>query len=117
MTLQWFGFGPNFIALTDIIFNQVESCIINDGTISKYFRPSHSIRQGCCVSPYLFILAAEVLATKIRQHPAILGIPMGEDVCTINKFADDSTCFLQQKDQLPSLICVFMISLNGPASR
>lgn len=46
------------------------------------------------------------MATKIRQHPVIMGIPMGNSVCKITQFADDSTCFLKHRDHLPPLLDV-----------
>ena len=39
-TLQYYGFGPNFIQWTSILYNQFTACLINNGSISEWFSPS-----------------------------------------------------------------------------
>ena len=51
-----------------------ESSILNNGFCTNYFKFSRGVRQGCPLSLYLFILAAEVLATGIRQDKTVRGI-------------------------------------------
>lgn len=104
VALEWFGFGPLFSDLVDLIFNQIQTCIVNAGHTSSYFEPTRGIRQGCCVSPYLFILCVEVMATLIRQSPNILGLQLGDDTTKILQFADDSTCLLRSFSSLNPLL-------------
>jgi hypothetical protein len=44
--------------------------------------------QGCVLSPYLFSIVHEVLATAIRQQKEINGINIGKEEIKISLFAD-----------------------------
>ena len=49
------------------------------------------MRQGCPLSPYLFILSVEILASKIRQDKEIEGIRIFKKEIKISQFADDTS--------------------------
>lgn len=102
--LRFFGFGENFIALVQLLFNDIETAIINAGTTSRFFKPSRGIRQGCCASPYLFNLVVEVLAILIRANEDIRGIKMHQTRIKLSQFADDLTCFLEDRTALTPLL-------------
>ena len=44
-----------------MIFNEAKTSILTNGFQSTYFKISRSMRQGCPVSPLLFLLQAEPL--------------------------------------------------------
>ena len=46
-TLKSFGFGDSFNKWVKILYTDIESCIINNGITSKYFKLESGIRQGC----------------------------------------------------------------------
>lgn len=75
------------------LFNGIESAILNAGYTSAYFSPSNGIRQGCSVSPYLFLLVVEVLAPKVRLSREISGIEVGSEEFRLAMYADELTCF------------------------
>ena len=62
------------------------------------------MRQGCSLSPYLFILAAEVLATKIRQDKTVRGITIFGTESKISQFADDTSAFCDSLSSVQNLI-------------
>ena len=61
------------------------------------------MRQGCALSPSLFILTVELLALKICQSPNCRGIrlPKAKEA-RISQFADDTTIITSSSDSLKS---------------
>ena len=55
--------------------------------------PTRGERQGCLLSPYLFILGAEILSNKLRQTAEIKGIKLFGNEVKISQFADDTNLF------------------------
>ena len=71
----------------------VRSLIIN-GYFSDPFFPSRVVRQGCPLSPLLYVLTMEVLACNIRCHPGISGICLPNvpnPLPAVSLYADDTT--------------------------
>lgn len=99
-----FGFGTNFVDGIETIFRNIESCTANSGFTSEYFSPERGVRQGCCVSPYLFLLAVEVLGIQIRQTPAIKGVSVGDYEVKLSQFADDMTAFVLGKNSITAFM-------------
>ena len=67
-TLFALGFGQSFIGWVDLSYNNFCSAVIVNGYISSCFFLSRGVRQGCPLSPLLYILISEVLACNIRAH-------------------------------------------------
>ena len=70
------GFGPSFLAWCSSFLNGIESAVIVNGYTSEFFPLSRGVRQGCPLSPLLYVLSAEVLASAIRSSSKINGIPL-----------------------------------------
>ena len=54
--LEHYGFGNDFIEWIKILLKNQESCLINAGHTTKYYRLERVARQGYPISAYLFIL-------------------------------------------------------------
>ena len=51
-------------------------------------------RQGCPLSPLLFNILLEVLATAVRQEKEIKGIQIGKEEAKLSLFADDMIVYI-----------------------
>lgn len=56
------------------------------------------------MSPFIFILVAEVLSSLIRQDEGIQGIKHGQTEVNLTQFADDTTCMLANETSLKNLL-------------
>ena len=93
-TLSSFNFGPSLISWIKLCYCGIESYVLNNGWASSYFTPERGVRQGCSLSPYIFILCTEVLANKIRENKDIKGITGRGNEIKISQYADDTTMIL-----------------------
>ncbi len=94
-TLEKFNFGPSFIHWVEILYKNISSCIINNGHTSGFFKVGRGVRQGDPLSPYLFIMVAEIMASKIRQTEDIKGLIVKEKEHKIMQYADDTSGILK----------------------
>ena len=67
--------------------------IILNGEKLKALPLKSGRRQGCPLSPLLFNIVLEVLATAIREEKEIKGIQIGKEV-KLSLFADDTTLYI-----------------------
>ena len=104
-SLTLFNFGPVIRRWVYIFYNNVERGVMNCGYMTKYFSVSPSVRQGCSLSPLLFVLAVEVLALKIRQDKLCWGIKLPHNQeAKLSQFADDATLIVRDLDSLQKAI-------------
>ena len=92
--LESFNFGPNFIRWVMTVYNNIQSCVINNGIASNYFTLERGVRQGDPLSPYLFVVAVETLAIAIRQNSMTNGITIEEEETKLLQYTDDTTAVL-----------------------
>ena len=93
-TLHFFGYGYSFIKWINLILNDLSSCVNHSGNITDRFRVGRSCRQGDPISPYLFILCAEILAMTIRNDPGVGGFKIGNWQHKVDMYTDDLTAYL-----------------------
>ena len=84
-SLRKFNFGDYFLKLIKTLLNNAESCVKNGGWLSSFFDVQRGIRQGCCASPILFIIVAEIMAIKIRANENIHGLSFERKWCSVQR--------------------------------
>ena len=97
LTLKRYGFGKTVIKRIKALLNNQESCIINGGFTTKYFKLDKGTRQGDSISAYLFILVLEIVFNLIKQNKDIHGLSLFDHTFLYTAYADDTTFFLKDK--------------------
>ena len=95
---QNFNFGKNTIKWIESLQHGSTSKILQHGHLSKKIILERGCRQGYPVSPYLFVLTAEIMAEAIRSDKEIEGITLFEQKHLTSLYADDTTLFLSAKE-------------------
>jgi len=98
--LKNMNFGESFINWVRLFYNNVESCISNNGISSSYFKINCGVRQGDPLSSYLFILCVEVMSRTIIQNKNIRGISVGDQELKLLQYADDTTAVLKDEQSV-----------------
>ena len=105
--LRKFGFGGTFIKWIQIILRNQESCIINGGTTTKYFKIQKRVRQGDPISAYSFILVLEIAFNFIKENKNIKSINIFDNIFLYSAYADDATFYLSDGDSVIEVINAF----------
>lgn len=102
--LNKFGFGNNFTRWIEALYKNTESCVINNGHSTGFFKLERGIRQGCPISALLFIIAIETFAIKLRNSTNIAGLVINGTEIKISQLADDTTLFLKDNNSIKNAL-------------
>ena len=72
--LSHVGFGPSYISWVKLLYSGIFSIVCLNVYTSASFLPTRGVRQGCPLSPLLYVLTIEVLAANLRDSEAIPGL-------------------------------------------
>ena len=96
--LEAAGFNPDFRKWIFVLYDRPTVAVQVNGKLSESFAVSRSVRQGCPLSPLLYILALEPLLRNLRDEattPVLRGIALpGGTRARVSAFADDVTVFV-----------------------
>ena len=114
-TLERYGFGNRFLKWVKMLLKNQESCMINRGKTTKYFKLEEGTRQGVPISAYLFILVLEIVFLSIKENKKIKGRNIFNHTFLYTAYADGTTFFLKDKESLIEVMKVFDIfsALSG----
>ena len=93
-TLQKAGIEGTYLNIIKAIYDKPTANIILNGEKLKAFPLKSRTRQGCPLSPLLFNIVLEVLATAIRAEKDIKGIQIGKEV-KLSLFADHMILYIE----------------------
>ena len=104
-TLQKSGIDVNYLNIVKPIYDKPTTNIILNGEKLKAFTLRSGTRQGCPLSPLLFNIVLEVLATTIRKEKEIKGIQIGKEEVKLSLFTGDMILYIENpKDSIRKLL-------------
>ena len=99
-TLNKMGIEGKYLNIIKAIYDKTTANIILNREKLKAFPLRPGTRQGCPLSPLLFNIVLEVLATAIRQHKEIKGIQIDKEEVKLSLFADDIILYIKNPKSL-----------------
>lgn len=93
--LRRMGFGCLFLSWISLIYSAQVTEIYLQGLKSEDIHLQRGMRQGCPLSPLLFNVVIQTLASAIWACPDIKGVQTPAGIHTISLYADDVVLFLQ----------------------
>ena len=104
-TLQKVGTEGTYLNIIETVYDKPTANIILNGERLKPFLLRSGTRQGCPLSPLLFNIVLEVLATAIREEKEIKGIQIRKEEIKLSLFADDMILYVENpKDATRKLL-------------
>ena len=104
-TLKKVGIEGTHLNIIKAIYDKPTANIVLNGEKLKPFPLRSGTRQGCPLSPLLFNIVLEVLATAIREEKEIKGIQIGKEEIKLSLFADDMILYIENpKDATRKLL-------------
>ena len=93
-TLQKMGIEGTYLNIVKAIYDKPTANIIHNGEKFKAFPLRSETRQRCPLSPLLFSIVLEVLATKIKEKE-IKGIKVVKEEVQLSFFVDDMILYIE----------------------
>jgi exonuclease III len=105
MSLNRFGFGPNFIKWIRILYNGITSRYLVNNFISQPVVLERGVRQGCSLSALLFVICMETLGATIREDINYHGLCIRGLMTPVklSQYSDDTTIFVGQNSDFNRL--------------
>lgn len=98
------SFGNKFLNAMGKIYTTQNATIRINNELTGTFPVLRGTRQGCPISPLIFILILEVLLKNIQNNEDIKGIKIKDCHFKYRAFADDVVFFIQDPEENISIL-------------
>jgi hypothetical protein len=106
--LDRMNFGVSFRSWVKLLYADIFSTILVNNYVSQLFPVTRGVRQGCPLSPLLYVLVAETIANAIRKDSSIGGYLLPDGSRTkVFQYADDTSILVQSDDSICALFSLF----------
>ena len=110
-TLEKMGTEGTYLNIIEAIYDKPIASIMLNVEKLKAFPRRSGVRQGCPLTPLLFNIFSEVLATALREEKEIKGIQIGKKEVKLSLFSDDMILYIENpKNSTRKLLELFCTS-------
>lgn len=104
--LQRAGFGDEFQRLVRVLYSDAESRVLVNGRPSSAFKVQSGVRQGCPLSPLLYVLVFEAAVRMMSEPRKVprLPLPGSDRFATLFAYADDLTVCLPEPRAIEAVL-------------
>lgn len=95
-TMHAFGIGDVFIDWLKVLYGNASTKIKVNGFFTNPILLRRGLRQGCPLSPSLYVLIIEIFALCLRTNLNIVGFLVGGERIVSAHYADDATIVITQ---------------------
>ena len=95
------GIEGKYLNIIKAIYDKPKANITLNSEKLKAFPLRSGTKQGCPLSPLLFNIVLEVLATAIRQNKEIQGTQIGKEELKLTLFAGDMILYIKNLKNPP----------------
>uniref|UniRef100_A0A2D4KMA0 Reverse transcriptase domain-containing protein n=1 Tax=Micrurus paraensis TaxID=1970185 RepID=A0A2D4KMA0_9SAUR len=88
-------FGDNFVKMLNSIYSTQKTRVMINGDFNNSFEIKKGVRQGCPLSPLLFITVLETLLDRIRSNKEIKGTKIKRQEYKLQAFTDDMVFIIE----------------------
>ena len=109
---------PRFRSYVTTLYAGVSSRVLVNGWLSRRIYPKRGVRQGCPMSPVLYVLVAETLGALLRTSPIRgLALPASPDELKVVQYADDTTVVVSNEADFSSLSDCLRLYESGSGAK
>ena len=98
--LDFLNFGESIKRWINVFYIDISSSIVQCGFLSEAFTIQRGCRLGDPLSPYIFLLCAEILNRLFKANKDIEGIKIADEEYTFSQYADDTTVLLDGSEKI-----------------
>uniref|UniRef100_A0A8C5Q5Y4 Reverse transcriptase domain-containing protein n=1 Tax=Leptobrachium leishanense TaxID=445787 RepID=A0A8C5Q5Y4_9ANUR len=108
LSLIRIGLGPHLRAWIGALYGDATARVCVNGVFTAPFPIRNGTRQGCPLSPLLFVLTLEPFLEAIRLNSDISGVQVGPQHHKVAAYADDLLFFVTKPEvSLPAIMVAF----------
>ena len=101
---ELYGIPGTFINIFKSIYQNSSCCVKTDTGTTEFFNIETGVRQGCILSPFLFLLIVDFVMNKATAEAETLGVEwVGNKRLTDLDFADDIALLAENTEGLQQL--------------
>ncbi|KAL3193060.1 hypothetical protein MRX96_058561 [Rhipicephalus microplus] len=100
----WGEIGTALSGVIDLfrrMYGSMTSTLVINGVVKDRIRVTRGVRQGCALSPMLFVMRIDPFIRLILADSKIRGLPLpGSTTVKVSAYADDVTVFIRDEESM-----------------